>query len=143
MNSNTTTADGNAPVTVGSTPASVRTLWQIRLVAVLTTLLVLVTSYGAIYFSFYFEDPDPGLGTWAFVTVFLAINVTAAVALAGVLRRSPRARTVLVGYGALGVLWSIAKLVFWQETEALVFGLVNLACIALLVAPSSRRHVGR
>lgn len=34
---------------------------------------------GAIYFSFNFEDPNPGIGSWVFVTAFLAIDVVAAV----------------------------------------------------------------
>jgi hypothetical protein len=42
----------------------------------------------------------------------------------------------------LGFLWCIAKLVFWQETEALVFGAANVAVLVLLGARPTRRHVG-
>ena len=44
-------------------------------------------------------------------------------------------------YGVVGILWCIAKLVFWQETEALAFGVVNVVCLALLAAPRTRRYV--
>ena len=120
-----------------------RTPWQVRVLAALTALLVLVTSYGAIYFSFWFEDPDPGLGTWVFVTVFLAINVTAAVATVALVRRQRAGWRTLVAYGVIGILWCVAKLVFWQETEALVFGAANLACLGLLLAPRTRAHAAR
>jgi hypothetical protein len=48
---------------------------------------------------------------------------------------------VLLGYGVLGILWCIAKLVFWAEIESLVFGGANIAGLALLYAPATRRHV--
>ena len=118
-----------------------RTPWQVVLLSVLTTLLVAVTSYGAIYFSFFYEDPDPGIGSWVFVAAFLSINVGAAVAVLALLRRSATAWRVLVGYGVVGILWCIAKLVFWHETESLVFGAFNVTCLALLAAPRTRRHV--
>ena len=129
-----------------TTPAAARTTrspWQVRLLAGIVILLALVTSYGAIYFSFYFEDPDPGLGSWAFVTGFIAINVAALVAVRALVRGSARSLRVLVGFTVLGMLWCVAKLVFWQETEALVFGALNVVCLALLVAPPTRRHAVR
>ena len=100
-----------------------------KVLSTVILLLALVTSYGAIYFSFYFEDPDPGLGSWVFVIVFLAINVVAAASAVGLVRGSRLAWQVLVGYGVLGILWCIAKLVFWHETEALVFGAANVAAL--------------
>lgn len=116
--------------------------WTVKVLSTVTVLLALVTSYGAIYFSFYFEDPDPGIGSWVFVTVFVAINVVATASAVGLVRGSRLAWQVLIGYGVLGVLWCIAKLVFWQETEALVFGAANIAALALLGARPTRRHVG-
>ena len=133
-------AVGSAIDLAGSAPRT-RRPWQVGLLSVLTTLLVLVTSYGAIYFSFFFENPDPGPGSWVFVAVFLAINVTAAVALVSLRGGSVRGWRVLIGYGVVGILWCIAKLVFWQETEALAFGVVNAVCLALLAAPRTRRYV--
>jgi peptidoglycan/LPS O-acetylase OafA/YrhL len=117
-----------------------RTPWQVRTLTVIVALLALVTSYGAIYFSFFFEDPDPGIGSWVFVAVFLGINVTAVAAVRALAQRNETGRRVLLGYGVVGILWCVAKLVFWQETESLVFGAFNLICLGLLVAPRTRAH---
>jgi hypothetical protein len=137
MNRNTLT------VPAPTEPATARTPWQVRVLAAVTALLVLVTSYGAIYFSFWFEDPDPGLGTWVFVTEFLGINVVAAVAAVALVRRQRSGWQTLVGYTVVGMLWCVAKLVFWQETESLVFGAANLLCLGLLLAPRTRAHASR
>lgn len=115
-----------------------RSPWTVKVLAGVVFLLALVTSYGAIYFTFYFESPDPGAGSWVFVTAFLAINVLAATAMVGLLRGRALGWRLLVAYGVLGVLWSIAKIVFWSETEALVFGAANLLGLALLAAPRTR-----
>jgi hypothetical protein len=131
---------------VSSTPArstaATKAPWTVKVISTLTVLHALVTSYGAIYFSFYFEDPDPGLGSWVFVTVFLAINVLATASVVALVRGSRLGWRALVGYGVLGILWCIAKLVFWHETEALVFATVDVAVLALLAAPRTRGFVG-
>jgi hypothetical protein len=137
MNRNTPVLDADRLVT-----ASPRTPWQVRVLAGLVGLLALVTSYGAIYFSFYFEDPDPGLGSWVFVILFLAINVTSVAAVTALVRGSATGWRVLVAWGVLGILWCIAKLVFWQETESLVFGVLNIGCLSLLAARRTREHGG-
>ena len=137
MNRNTTLLDSDPTVTTAT-----RSPWQVRVLTALVGLLALVTSYGAIYFSFYFEAPDPGLGSWVFVVLFLSINVTSVAAVAGLVRGSAAGWRVLVGWGVLGILWCIAKLVFWQETESLVFGVLNTVCLALLAARRTREHVG-
>lgn len=118
-----------------------RAPWTVRVISAVVGLLSIVTSYGAIYFSFYFGDPDPGVGTWAFVTAFLAINVVAAVAAVGLHRGSSVAWKVLLGYGVAGILWCIAKLVFWSEEESLVFGAANILALWLLAARPTRAHV--
>jgi cation transport ATPase len=119
-----------------------RTPWTVRVAAAIVLLLAVVTSYGAIYFSFYFQDPEVGLGSYAFVAAFLAINVTAAAAAASLLRGSSTGWRVLVGYGVLGIVWCIAKLVFWQEEEAMLFGAANVAYLVLLMARRTRQHLG-
>lgn len=101
----------------------------------------MVTSYGAIYFSFFFESPDVGVGNWVFTAVFLAINTAAAASAVALLRGSLTGWRVLVGYGVFGIVWCIAKLVFWQEEEALLFGAANVGYLTLLAARRSRRHV--
>ena len=118
-----------------------RAPWTVKVLTGVVSLLVLVTSYGAIYFSFFFENPDPGLGTWAFVTVFLGINVLAGTAAYGLLRGRRLGWQLLVAYGVISILWCIAKLVFWSETESLVFGVANVLGLALLAAPSTRAFV--
>lgn len=118
-----------------------RAPWTVRVISAVVGLLSIVTSYGAIYFSFYFGDPDPGVGTWAFVTAFLAINVVAAVAAVGLHRGSSVAWKVLLGYGVAGILWCIAKLVFWSEEESLVFGAANALVLWLMTARPTRAHV--
>ncbi len=137
MNRNTPVLDDDRLATT-----SPRTPWQVRVLAGVVGLLALVTSYGAIYFSFYFEDPDPGVGSWVFVVLFLAINVTSLVAVTALVRGSATGWRVLVAWGVLGILWCIAKLVFWQETESLVFGVLNVGCLSLLAARRTREHSG-
>jgi hypothetical protein len=131
-------------VTSTAAPASTdrKAPWTVKVLSAVIVLLALVTSYGAIYFTFYFEDPDPGIGSWVFVTVFIAVNVLATVSAVALLRGSRTGWRVLVGYGVLGILWCIAKLVFWHETESLVFGAANIAALALLAARPTRRHAG-
>lgn len=124
-----------------STPAR-KAPWTVKVLSTVIVLLALVTSYGAIYFTFYFENPDPGLGSWVFVTVFIAINVLATASAVALVRGSRTGWRVLVGYGVLGILWCIAKLVFWHETESLVFGASNVLALGLLAAPRTRRHAG-
>jgi hypothetical protein len=48
----------------------------------------------------------------------------------------------LLAYGVAGILWCIAKLVFWSEEEALVFGAANVLALWLMTARSTRDHVG-
>ncbi len=119
-------------------PAGRRLPTGVRVACVLTLLMAAVTSYGAYYFSFVFEDPQAGLGTYAFVTLFWAITLTASVAAVGLLRGSETARRVLVGYGWAEIAWTAAKLVFWQETEALVFGVVSVAVLLVFRSRSAR-----
>ena len=133
------TATRTAPVA----PTSVATPWTVHVLGTIVMLLALVTSYGAIYFSFYFEDPDPGFGSWAFAIGFLAINAVAAASAVGLWRGRLLAWQVLLGYGVLGILWCIAKLVFWSEVESLIFGVANILGLALLMAPRTRGHASR
>lgn len=128
------------PATTNPT-ARRRAPWTVWTLSVVVGLLALVTSYGAVYFTFYFENPDPGLGSWGFVALFFAINITAAAAAVGLVRGSRLAWRVLLGYGVLGILWCIAKLVFWSEEESLVFGVANVLGLALLGARRTRDHV--
>ena len=134
-----------SPTVTATTPTTTRPArrapWPVWTLSSVVLLLALVTSYGAVYFTFVFGDPDPGLGSWVFVAVFFAINIVAAAAAVGLVRGSRLAWRVLVGYGALGILWCVAKLVFWSETESLAFGALNVVCLALLSAPRTRAYL--
>lgn len=129
------------PQVIGPASSTTRPPAAVWAAAVLTVLLALVTSYGAIYFTFYFEDPDAGAGSWVFVTTFIGIAIAGAASAVAMLRGSRTGRRVLLVYGVLGILWSIAKLVFWQETEAAIFGVVNVAIIGLILTRKARSHV--
>ena len=59
----------------------------------------------------------------------------------GVVRGVATAWRAALGYCAAMVLWTVAKLVFWHETEAVVFGLAAVVVASLLVTPAARRHV--
>lgn len=120
-----------------------RAPWTVHVLGTLVLALAAVTSYGAYYFTMVFEDPRPGVGSWAFLVGFLAINVVAAVAAIGLWRRSRRGWQVLAAYGVVGILWCIAKLVFWHEWESLAFGAANVVGLVLLAASPTRRHASR
>ena len=136
----TTLTSGNTACPAPVVP--VRTPWTVHVLSTIVLALAAVTSYGAYYFTFVFEDPEPGPGSWAFLAGFLAINAVAAASAIGLWRGRRSAWQLLLGYGVLGIVWCIAKLVFWHEWESLVFGAANLLGLALLAAPRTRRHAG-
>ena len=129
--------------TLTAVPTSSRTPWTVHVVGILTLLLATVTSYGAIYFSFFFENPSPGLGSWVFVVVFLGMNAVAVASAIALWRGRRTGQQVLVAYGVVGILWCIAKLVFWSETESLVFGVANVLTLAMLLTPRTREYAVR
>jgi peptidoglycan/LPS O-acetylase OafA/YrhL len=129
--------------TTAPAPTRTRTPWTVHLLGAVVLLLAAVTSYGAYYFTFVFEDPDPGPGSWLFLLGFWTINAVAAAAAVALWRGRRWGWQVLLGYGVLGILWCIAKLVFWSEVESLVFGAANVAGLALLLAPRTRAHTSR
>ena len=107
-------------------PTAVRRPTSAVVAAVVTVLHALVTSYGAYYFSFVFEDPEATLFSYGFVALFWAIAATGSVAAVRTAQGSESGRRLLLAYCGLGLVWTAAKLVFWSETEALVFGVVAL-----------------
>jgi hypothetical protein len=112
----------------------------VALAAVLVTLLALVTAYGAFYFSFVFENPPVRPGAVVFVAAYWALDAAAVAAGIGLLRGRRLGRQALLAYVVWGVLFCMAKIIFWHETEALVFGGASLVLLALLAAPSTRRY---
>jgi hypothetical protein len=68
-----------------------------------------------------------------FVSVIaLAMGAAFVTGAARVLRGNPAGARILLAAAAAQVLFTIAKLVVWHETEAALFGLVALAIAALL-----------
>lgn len=105
-------------------------------------VLPLVTSYGAFYFTYLYEGgTDAGLLGGLFVAFFWAVSATGLKAGLGLLRGNRRAQAVVLSYCLAMVLWTVAKLVFWHETEALVFGVAALVVAALSSSPSARAHL--
>ena len=93
--------------------------------AVLALPLGLMTVTGGIVFWEWSE--------WTFIAVIaLAMGAAFLTGSVRVLRGDAAAARILLAAACAQVLFTIAKLVFWQETEAGLFGLVALAIAALL-----------
>jgi hypothetical protein len=115
------------------------TVWTVVL---LTPVLALVTSGGAVYFSLLWEGaPQRSLWTVAFAVAYVAISVAGVVAALGLIRGNRRAYRTLVGYAAFGICFTLVKLVFWQETEAIVFGAASAVLLASTLSRPTRRHL--
>jgi hypothetical protein len=109
--------------------------------AALLTVLPLVSLGGAVYFTFVYEGGVALAAGLPFVAVFAAVSATGVASGVGLVRGLPLAWRAAVAYVVVMTLWTIAKLVVWHETEAVVFGVAALAIGALLLAPATRRHV--
>ena len=69
------------------------------------------------------------------------IDVAGVVAAVGLVRGSNGARKALIAYALFGICFTIAKLIWWQETEALVFGGLDLVLIAVAGARPTCAYV--
>jgi hypothetical protein len=135
MSSTRTTAVKNTVSDRRHRPA---TVW---VATVLTYALAAVTSYGATYFTLFWEGaPQRSVGTVLFVVAFIAVAVTGVAAATNVFKGSNTARKVLIGYALFGICFTVAKLIWWQETEATVFGAADVALIALAMSRSVRSY---
>ena len=103
----------------------------------LTPLIAMVTSGGAVYFSLLWsEAPEVTVWTVLFAVGFVAIAIAGIIAAIALSRGSERGRRGVIAYAAFGILFTLAKLVWWQETEAIVFGALD---VVLLLLVSARR----
>lgn len=104
--------------------------------AVLTLAIAVVTTGGAVYFSL-FGAEAPTLSVWTvlFAVGFAAASALGVVAAVALTHGSERGRRGVIAYATFGVLFTLAKLIWWQETEAIVFGALD---VALLLLVSSR-----
>jgi hypothetical protein len=140
--STTATSTDTTSTTATSAPATARPVpIPVWLVAGLLTVLPLVSCSGAIYFTFVYEGGTSLAVGLPFVAVFVAISATGVAAGVGVVRGFAVAWRAAIGYAVAMSLWTVAKLVFWHELEALAFGAAGLAVAALLATPAVRAHV--
>jgi hypothetical protein len=121
-----------------SSRSSRRSPWTVKAAIAAVSLLALVSSYGAIYFSMFYADVDPGIGSYVFVTLFVAANITALVSATVLRTGSRRAWQVLLGWSGAAALFTLVKLVFFHESDAVVFGVVTAIVVTLLTAPRTR-----
>jgi hypothetical protein len=104
---------------------------------VVTSLIAVVTSGGAVYFSLLWAQAPPvTVWTVLFAIAFVAIAIGGVLAATALARGSERGRRGVIAYAAFGILFTLAKLVWWQETEAIVFGALD---VVLLLLVSARR----
>jgi len=104
---------------------------------VLTPLIAAVTSGGAVYFSLLWSQAPPvTVWTVLFAVAFVAIAIAGIIAAIALARGSERGRRGVIAYATFGILFTLAKLVWWQETEAIVFGALD---VVLMLLVSTRR----
>jgi hypothetical protein len=107
--------------------------------ASLAALTALVGGYGAVYFTGVEGWTDIGI-TFVMAYEFLAaLGLVSAVAL---LRGRPFGRFGVLTYAVWMVAFTCFKLIAFQETEAILFGLVGLAALVLASRPSVRDYAG-
>jgi hypothetical protein len=113
--------------------------WTALVAAPVLALQAAVTCFGSFYFSF--VDGSPGVRPWAvvFVAVFWAVNAVALGSCVGLLRGSRLARHLLTGYVSIALLFTLVKIVFFHEGDAVVFGVAALLLLGLVQAPATRR----
>jgi hypothetical protein len=75
--------------------------------------------------------------TWIAV-IALAMGASYVVSGVRILRGDPAAIRPLLRTAYVGIAFTVAKLAIWQETEAVIFGMVAIA-IAVLLAGRDRR----
>lgn len=109
----------------------------VTIALVLTPVIAAVTSGGAVYFSLLWSQAPPvTVWTVLFAVAFVAIAIGGVIAAIALARGSEHGRLGLIAYAGFGILFTLAKLVWWQETEATVFGALD---VALLLLVSGRR----
>ncbi len=105
----------------------------------LALLAALVGGYGAVYFTGKEGWSDLGV---VFVAAYLFLSALGALSAVATLAGRASGRSGLLAFGTWMVAFTTLKLVAWQETEAVVFGVVGLAVLVLASRPSVRAHVG-
>jgi hypothetical protein len=107
---------------------------------VLTLLVGLVGSYGAVYFSSLDGLDDEGL-TFLFVYVPVAVfGVVAAIAL---FRGHETGRLGVLSFALWLSVFNAFKIFYIDEGEAIPFGVVGLVILAGILSPATRRWTRR
>jgi len=105
----------------------------------LALLAALVGGYGAVYFTGKEGWTDLGV---TFVTAYLFLSGLGVVSAVATLAGRAFGRAGLLAFGVWMVVFTTLKLVAWQETEAVAFGVAGLAVLVLASRPSVRAYVG-
>ena len=109
--------------------------------AALQFVFAAVTTFGVFYFGLSTARSLRSPSGSPLVAVYSSVNAVGVAGSIGLLRRRVLGRTVLVGYGVLEFLFSLAKILVWHESPAYLFAAVSLVLIALVTAPATRRYV--
>jgi hypothetical protein len=111
--------------------------------AALQLLFAALTTFGVFYFGLV-DSARPSLAVGlVLVGVYWSVNAVGVAGSIGLLRRRALGRAVLIGYGVLEFLFSLAKILIWHESAAYVFATLSLVLIALAAAPPTRRYARR
>jgi hypothetical protein len=140
MSSSTRSATSRPTTTDGLTRSS-RPPVTVVAAAALQLLFAAVTSFGVFYFGLVDSAKPPLAVGLVLVGVYWSVNTVGVAGAIGLLRRRSLGRVVLVGYGVLEFLFSLAKILIWHESPAYLFAALSLVLIALAAAPPSRRYV--
>ena len=105
----------------------------------LALLAALVGGYGSVYFTGQEGWTDLGV---VFVTAYLFLSALGVASALALLAGHVAGRYGLLAFGTWMVVFTTLKLVAWQETEAVLFGVVGVVVLVLVTRLSVRAHVG-
>jgi hypothetical protein len=105
----------------------------------LALLAACVGGYGSVYFTGQEGWTDLGV---TFVTAYLFLSALGAASAVALLLGRTAGRYGLMAFGVWMAVFTTLKLVAFQETEAIVFGVVGLVVLGLASRPSVRLYVG-
>jgi hypothetical protein len=103
-------------------------------------LFALASSAGTVYFGLISGDVAAGTSV-VVVAVTLAQHATALATVPGLLRGSRTAWLVALGYEWSFSFWTVYKVTVEGGNESLLFLGANLAVVALLLSPATRRRI--
>src|SRR4051794_35866905 len=114
------------PTTAGDVAVSSRPPVTVVTAAALQLLIAAVTTFGVFYFGLVDSARPPLAVGLVLVGVYWSVNAVGAAGSIGLLRRRSLGRVVVVGYGVLEFLFSLAKILIWHESPAYLFAALSL-----------------